>query len=72
MDILVTSGVHPNDFRMICPNLDIVNVSNFRLAVGCTLHWLPTLGKISKLNIFSGSERYPTGLIYNYLHVFIY
>ena len=44
-----------------------VYMSNFRLAVGCTPHWLPSLDKFCKYPIFSGSERYLKGLIYTHL-----
>ena len=57
----------PKNVSTILSKLGYVHMSNFRLAVGCIPHWLPSLDKICKHPIFSGSERYPTVPIYTHL-----
>ena len=60
-------GGAPKDVSTILSKPGHVYKSNFRLAVDCNPHWLPSLDKICKHPIFSGSERYPIGLIYTHL-----
>ena len=67
LTFLLKSGVHPQGcYHHFVQTWTCLYV-NFGLAVGCIPHWLPSLDKICKHPIFSGSERYPTGLIYTHL-----